>query len=116
MNDEEEFVQTTWREISEIARRHFVRFFGIDTPTSEEAMEEVFAAQTEQILERDCEALEKDITLEELHEATKQLAKNKVPSRDGIPVEFFLVLWDQIGPILLELLKDGLKSGILHPN
>lgn len=35
--------------------------------------------------------------------------------RGGILVEFFLVLWDQIRPILLKLLQEGLKSGILHP-
>lgn len=78
-------------------------------------MEEVFAAQSEQISLEESEALEQDILLEELHEAAKLLAKNKVPGRDGVPVEFFLTLWDQIGPVLLKLLQDGLKSGILHP-
>lgn len=75
---------------------------------------EVLVAQTERILDAQSE-LEREITLEELHEADKLLAKNKVPGHDDILVKLCLVLWDQIGPVLLELLKDGLKSGIPHP-
>lgn len=78
--------------ILDTTRRHFVRLFRTETPGCEEAMEEVFATQIERISVKDCEALKMDITLEELHEAAKQLAKNKVPGCDGIPMEFLLVL------------------------
>lgn len=71
-----------------------MRLFGVDTFAFEEAMEEVLATQTEHISGKDYTTLEKDITLEELHEVAKQLAKNKVLGQDGIPMEFFLVLWD----------------------
>lgn len=59
--------------------------------------------------------MEKDITLEELHYVADQLARNKMPRWDGLLVEFYLFVWDDIGPILLEVLKAGLKSGRLHP-
>lgn len=59
--------------------------------------------------------MERRITLEELHELTSYMAKNKVPGKDGVPVKFFLALWDEISPILLEVLLDGLVVGSLNP-
>lgn len=44
------------------------------------------------------------------------MAKNKVPGKDGITIEFYLDLWEDIGPILLEVLRDGLDKGELDPN
>lgn len=38
------------------------------------------------------------------------LAKTKAPSKDGIPIEFYLNIWDSIGPFLLMLLL------MLHPH
>lgn len=62
------------------------------------------------------ETLEAPITLEELQDVAYHLAQNKVPGRDGIPVQFYLILWDQIGPILLEVLPKGLTIGAFNPN
>lgn len=59
--------------------------------------------------------MEKEITLEELHYATDQLAYNKRPGSDELLVEFYLSIWDDIGPILLEVLRVGLKARRLHP-
>lgn len=42
------------------------------------------------------------------------MASNKVPEKDGILVEFFIALWDEIGPILLVFLSDGLAKGEMH--
>lgn len=49
--------------------------------------------------------LNKEISLEELHYVADQLAREKVPGRDGVPIEFYLQLWDEIRPILLEVLR-----------
>lgn len=53
--------------------------------------------------------------LEELHSATKALAKNKVPGRDGVPVEFYLQIWESMGPVLLSVLQKGIADGFLSP-
>lgn len=83
----------------------------------EEALERVLEVQTSKILEDATKALDALIKLEELGDATTKLAKGKVPGRDGIPVEFYLVVWDHIGPILLEvLIREGLLCGSLHPH
>lgn len=74
----------------------------------EEAIAKVLEAQTIQILEEAKACMEKEITLEELFGVASTMAKNKIPSKDGLPVEFFLALWEELGPILLKVLKHGL--------
>lgn len=78
-------------------------------------MLEVLVAQTHKISDAAREDLEKSIKLEELHLAATQLASNKAPGKDGVPIEFYLSTWDQVGPILLELLRDGIRDGSIHP-
>lgn len=48
--------------------------------------------------------------------AASKLARNKVLGHDGIPAEFCVMLWDQIGPVLLEVLCEGLEAGMFHLN
>lgn len=43
------------------------------------------------------------------------MTAKKVPSEDGVLIEFYLAIWDHVGPILLEVLKMGLELGLLHP-
>lgn len=47
-------------------------------------------------------AMEEWITLEELHSTAIVMSK-EVLGKDGILVEFFLALWDDVGLILLEV-------------
>lgn len=58
--------------------------------------------------------MERPISLQELLEATKHLAKSKMLVKDSTPIEFFLVVWEDIGPLLLAVLQ-GLRDGSLHP-
>lgn len=76
----------------------------------------VLDAHTAIIFKGSREALERDITLEELHYAIEQLAKDKVLGRDEILAKFYLCVWDEIGPVLLEVLRAGLKAGKVHPH
>lgn len=82
---------------------------------SKDALQEVLHACSQQIPEELRMAMDVPISLHELQEATKQLAKNKMPGKDGVPMEFFLATWEHGGPILLEVLKRGLADGSLHP-
>ena len=42
-----------------------------------------------------------ELTLEEIHKAVKSLALNKTPGIDGLPVEFYIVLWEDIKDLLI---------------
>lgn len=49
-------------------------------------------AQTNKNSEEAWQQMEEKITLEELHVAAIALAKNKVPGKDGVLMEFYLLL------------------------
>lgn len=92
-----------------------MNLFGNAPAISEEAIQEVLMACQLQIPKESRRALDKPITLEELGRAVDQMPRNKVPGRDGIPVEFYVETWDFTGPVLLEILRKGLADGSLHP-
>lgn len=48
--------------------------------------------------------MEQPISLEELHREAMALAKQKVLGKDGLLVEFFLAIWEQVGLVLLKVL------------
>lgn len=45
--------------------------------------------------------MKKDLTLEKLHATMATLAKKKAPMKDNVPIEFFLLMYDQVGLILV---------------
>lgn len=55
--------------------------------------------------------LESPITLDELHEALKDMNRGKSPGWDGIPPEMYLAFWDDLGPILLEMIQQAINEG-----
>ncbi|GBG63435.1 hypothetical protein CBR_g38055 [Chara braunii] len=58
-------------------------------------------------------SLDRPITLEELWEVVKSMAKGKSPGSDGLPVEFYEAVWLHVGPILLSLYNRVLEGGSL---
>lgn len=59
--------------------------------------------------------MEIPITLDELEQAAKNLVKNKMLGRDDMPIEIFLAMWKDIGPLFIAVLQQGLVDGSLHP-
>lgn len=116
LKDEMGEVQTEWEDIIEVAQRHFTRLIGATALLSEEALERVLKAQTTRISAEVATALDAPIKLEELIAAMARLAKGKMHDRDSIPMEFYTAVWDHIGPMLLEVICDGLRCGNFHPN
>ena len=62
-------------------------------------------------LERDrCEGL---FTNKELFSALKGHQTGKSPGSDGLPVEFYLAFWDDLGDLLVLVLNEGFRLGFL---
>lgn len=59
--------------------------------------------------------LERPITAEEITAATKSLPRSKAPRLDKVPTEFFQECWREIGPDMVELIKEVLSQETL-PN
>ena len=58
-------------------------------------------------------ACEGSITLTECTEALKTFKKHKSPGCDGIPAEFYILFWPEIGPKLVESLNYSCENGLL---
>lgn len=92
LKDADGCVKTAWEDLANITRNHFINLLGRSNSQSEVAIQKVLAAQTQRILEEARNAMEANITIEELHQAAKTLAKGPVPGKDGVPIEFCLHL------------------------
>lgn len=56
---------------------------------------------------------EGQLSLAELTSALKSMNLYKAPGPDGLTVEFYLKFWDQLGPLLLEVISQSFHDGEL---
>lgn len=113
--DEHDNLQTDWEDIAATANSFFTNILASSQAKDTDAVDWVMRAQVEAITTDERDSLEAPLTQQELHDAAKALAKNKVPGPDGIPVEFFLHNWELAGPVLLLALQDGIRDGFFDP-
>ena len=71
-----------------------------------------FLSSLTQVSEVDNSELAAEVTLQELHTATMSLQSGRAPGMDGLPADF-LSFWSTIGPDLLEVINESLKTGKL---
>ncbi|KAL3685602.1 hypothetical protein R1sor_003624 [Riccia sorocarpa] len=79
------------------------------------AVDELLSRTSAQVTNEERESLQKDFTLQELHTAAKLLGRDKCPGPDGVPLEFFLSLWDTVSPLVLRATSEGLQTGAILP-
>ena len=53
------------------------------------------------------------LTLAELERALGEIDSGRAPGIDGIPAEFYLELWGFVGPELLNVIQESLRSGVM---
>lgn len=61
----------------------------------------------DRLLPSEKEALNPQLTLEELGEATAALSNAKCPGPDGIPVKIYKAHWHTVGPLTLQCIAGG---------
>ena len=68
-------------------------------------------------LSEECKRLgEGGITLEECSKDLNSFALIKVPGNDGLPVEFYLNFWDQVGELLVDCFNESFLNGEMSPS
>lgn len=80
------------------------------SPQQVTQQEEVLSAVGDRLSIEEKAALNAPLSLTELQEAADAMAKNKCPGPDGIPAEFFSCMWQEVGPLLLQVLENGITS------
>ncbi|KAL3689068.1 hypothetical protein R1sor_015377 [Riccia sorocarpa] len=84
-------------------------------PMQHLAMEEILDRTKARVTHLEKDSLQKPFSAEELHTAAKLLGKNKSRGPDGVPLDFFLILWDTIAPLLLRATVEGFQQGLILP-
>lgn len=78
--------------------------------------EQVLAHVEDRLTEEEKLCLNAPITLSELEEEVKAMKKhNLCPGLDGAPVKRFEQLWSTIGPLLLQVLNQGIQRERFQP-
>ncbi|KAL3697678.1 hypothetical protein R1sor_011754 [Riccia sorocarpa] len=96
-------------KVLEIAAQYFENILQ-EPPSADQnqtAAEELLHHVRAQVSPADRENLQKLFTSEELHVAAKLLGKHKCPGPDGIPLEFYLVFWETVEPLILAATTQG---------
>ncbi len=78
-----------------------------------EKADNVFLENLPQLSEEANGELGKALTLKELEKALQSMECGKAPGLDGLSVDFYKSFWPEVGPDLLEVLKESLASGRL---
>ena len=52
---------------------------------------------------------------DELHNALLRCQRGKAPGLDGLPYEFYVALWQEVGPFLVEVFHDAFTSPLPDP-
>lgn len=74
----------------------------------------VYSLSLPKLDDEDIDGLEKSISMEELESAVRSLNRGKSPGLDGLPPEFYVVFWDQVGPLILDSINFAIKQGSFH--
>ena len=62
-----------------------------------------------------CAGLDRPITLEEIKETIMTLKSGRAPGLDGFTAEFYKTYVEEISPILLDMYREAIETGILPP-
>ncbi|KAL3689674.1 hypothetical protein R1sor_015983 [Riccia sorocarpa] len=113
LQDKEGNLHTDQDEMMQLAVDYFEDILQEPPPTSDQdlATEELLTKTEARVTAEEREGLQKSFSTEELLQAAKLLGRNKCPGPDGIPLEFFLQLWDTVAPLLLKATTQGLEQG-----
>ncbi|CAM2112133.1 unnamed protein product [Caretta caretta] len=93
------------------ARAFYTSLFSPD-PTNAEACR-VLWTELSTVSTGDGDLLELPLSLAEFSEALRLMPTNKSPGMEGLTVEFYRVFWDVLGPDLVTVWAESLKSRVL---
>lgn len=106
--------------ILEFEKKHFTELYAANS-TNLEAQERgedepFLKTSPRQVSNSDQMMLNRDLSVEELEFALKEMKNGKSPGCDGLPPEFYKKFWNLLGPLLLESFNHSFATGSLTPD
>ncbi|KAK3536825.1 hypothetical protein QTP86_027110, partial [Hemibagrus guttatus] len=74
-----------------------------------QVVEDSFLVGLPKLSERAARELDRELLLEELHEALQRMENGRASGIDGLPVEFYKAFWAVIGQDVLDVLRDRIR-------
>ncbi|KAL3692352.1 hypothetical protein R1sor_006003 [Riccia sorocarpa] len=117
LRDDAGVLHSNEEHIMEMATSYFSNILHEPTTSPQQLQdtEGLLATIQAQVSQEERDSLQKDFTQEELFTAAKLLGRFKCPGPDGVPLEFFLIHWDTVSPLLFKATSEGLQVGFLLP-
>ncbi|KAK3548699.1 hypothetical protein QTP70_017249 [Hemibagrus guttatus] len=74
-----------------------------------QVVEDSFLVGLPKLSERAARELDRELSLEELHEALQRMQNGRTSGIDGLPAEFYKAFWAVIGQDVLDVLRDSVR-------
>ena len=106
---------STTSEINETFKSFFTKLYSSDHHPSKDDLFDFFRNLNLPTLSvEDAAQLDEPISLTELHEALKNMKKQRSPGIDGLPAELYLAFWEILGPFWLKAMHFAIEQGFFH--
>ena len=110
--DENGIEKTSQQDLENILTRFYQTLFTSDS-LDMQIQTDIIDALEFSLTDHERELCEGLFTLDELFTALKGLQTGKTPGSDGLPTEFYLCFWDDLGELLLSVLNESFHAGSL---
>ena len=108
--DTEGRIRTEQSDLQEVCRTYYQQLYAPPPPAESQAIEQVLNTIVPRVTARMQQQLNCPLTVEELRDAARDLAKDRAPGPDGVSIMFFTHHWGLIGQDYMKMVNQALQA------